>query len=52
LQSKLIVREGVPKTVPGFRPAGALRATEFVPDKFVEPRSPLGCQGSHPPSRY
>jgi len=28
---------GLSKTIPGFRPSGALRATKFVPDKFVEP---------------
>jgi len=28
---------GLLKTVPGFHPAGALRATKFVPDKFVKP---------------
>ena len=32
-------REGLLKTVPGFHPAGALRATKFVPDKLVEPSS-------------
>ena len=30
-------REGLLKTIPGFHPAGALRATKFVPDKFVKP---------------
>jgi hypothetical protein len=25
------------KTIPGFHPSGALRASKFVPDKFVEP---------------
>ena len=45
-------RVGLLKTIPGFHPAGALRATKFVPDKFVKPpvavrqrlRSPLPYQ--------
>jgi len=42
-------REGLLKTVPGFHPAGALRATKFVPDKFVEPSSDaLRREGSFP----
>ena len=49
-------KKGLLKTVPGFHPAGALRATKFVPDKFVKPtvamrqwlRSPLLCQIKNP----
>ncbi len=42
-------KEGLLKTIPGFHPAGALRATKFVPDKFVKP-SPdaLRREGSNP----
>ena len=29
-------REGLLKTIPGFHPAGALRATKFAPGEFVE----------------
>jgi len=39
------------KNVPGFHPAGALRATKFVPDKFVEPSfDALRREGSIPSS--
>ena len=43
--------EGLSETVPGFGPAGALRATKFVPDKLVEPRQPVADSGpaSAPP---
>jgi hypothetical protein len=37
--SGYLKREGLLKTVPGFHPAGALRATKFFPDKFVKPSS-------------
>jgi hypothetical protein len=28
---------GLSETIPGFGPAGALRATKFAPGEFVEP---------------
>ena len=43
-------RVGLLKTIPGFHPAGALHATKFVPDKFVEPTDRLrGQRFSRPP---
>ena len=53
---RTVIRVGLLKTIPGFHPAGALRATKFVPDKFVKPtvamrqrlRSPLLCQINSP----
>jgi hypothetical protein len=35
--SFLAERVGLLETVPGFHPAGALRATKIVPDNFVKP---------------
>ena len=42
-------RVGLLKTIPGFHPAGALRATKFIPDKFVKPASDASRrEGSNP----
>jgi hypothetical protein len=35
------------KTIPGFHPSGALRASKFAPGEFVEPRFASLHRGSH-----
>ena len=37
LQAQMAERVGLSETIPGFGPAGALRATKFAPGEFVEP---------------
>jgi len=46
-----LVGVGLLKTVPGFHPAGALRATKFVPDKFVKPTVAMRQWLRSPPLR-
>jgi hypothetical protein len=36
---------GLSKTILGFRPAGALRATKFAPGEFVEPSRAAARRG-------
>jgi len=37
LTNRVLMGVGLSETIPGFGPAGALRATKFAPDEFVEP---------------
>jgi len=41
--------EGLSKTIPGFRPTGALRATKFAPGEFVEPSNDASRRESSNP---
>jgi len=40
------IASGLTRTIHGSRPTGALRASKFVPDKFVEPRRAQRGSGS------